>query len=282
MVLRVLGVHGVWNYRPRLSVEAAVRALTEEWAAALSTIAPSGAIDMRVAYYAHLLRTAVPQGGGPDGLTGLPADVQDMIFCWAKELGVVPVTAAQGPATVPIRWLVDRVAAACSLSPALTVSLRRFVGMFFREVAAYLREPDNAARRAARDCVAEAISEHRPDVLVAHSLGTVVAYEALLAHSQLSIPLLITLGSPLGMPAVVYERLLPAQLPSRGLRPPNVARWVNVADPGDVIAIPRPFTRRFAPDENHEDEYINIVDFHLVGHYLQAPATVRAILSMLP
>jgi hypothetical protein len=269
----------VWNYRPGLHASAAARALSEEWAAPLAVALPRDALDVRVAYYADLLRTSVPQGGGPDGLSDLPPDIEQMIIEWAGEFGVVPASAPQGPGTVPVRWLVDRVAAACALNPVLTAGLRKFVGVFFREVAAYLRTPDGAARSASRECVAEAMAQHHPDVLLAHSLGSVVAYEALLAHPELSVPVFVTLGSPLGMPAVVYERLQPEQPAAPGIRPPNVGRWVNIADPGDVIAVPRPFTSRFVPDENHDHEYIHMVDFHLAGHYLQAPATARVIRS---
>jgi hypothetical protein len=108
-----------------------------------------------------------------------------------------------------------------------------------------------------------------------------VAYEALLAHPELEVDLLITLGSPLAMPAVVYERLrpLPTSIPDR--RPPNAGRWINIADPGDVVAIERPFTRRFRPDENHDREHIHLVDFHLVSNYLRAAATRRAVSALL-
>lgn len=280
MVLRVLGVHGVWNYRSGLPAADAARSLADDWAASLAAVLPPGAVDVHVAYYAHLLRKAVPQGGGQDGLNDLPPDVRQMIVDWAGGFGVVPAAHPQGPGSVPIRWLVDRVAAACALNPTLTAALRKFVGVFFREVAGYLRTPDGAARSAARECVAEAVAGRRPDVLLAHSLGSVVTYETLLAHPELEVPLFVTLGSPLGMPAVVYERLRPEQPATTGIRPPNVGRWINIADPGDVIAVPRPFTGRFVPDENHEDEYIHMLDFHLVSHYLQAPALTRAITGL--
>jgi hypothetical protein len=40
------------------------------------------------------------------------------------------------------------------------------------------------------------------------------------------------LGSPLGMPVVVYERLQPTSRPARAYGRPNMGRWINVADPG--------------------------------------------------
>jgi hypothetical protein len=46
------------------------------------------------------------------------------------------------------------------------------------------------------------------------------------------MPLLVTLGSPLGMWTRIYDRIQP--------RPPDypnaVHRWVNVADPNDLVA----------------------------------------------
>ncbi|MGH8904505.1 MAG: alpha/beta fold hydrolase [Egibacteraceae bacterium] len=79
-------------------------------------------------------------------------------------------------------------------------------------------------------------------VLLGHSLGSVVAYEA--AH-QLNrpLPLLVTLGSPLGLRTIVYERLQP-QPPSF---PPAVFRWVNLSGRDDFIAAAPDLTALFAP-----------------------------------
>ncbi|MBB6547170.1 hypothetical protein [Nonomuraea rubra] len=61
---------------------------------------------------------------------------------------------------------------------------------------------------------------------MAHSLGSVVVYEVLWAHPDLRVNRLVTLGSPLGMPGVVFDRLDPAP-GQRGSRPPGVSEWVN-------------------------------------------------------
>ena len=68
-------------------------------------------------------------------------------------------------------------------------------------------------------------------VVIGHSLGSVVAYEAAHLIGQ-PLPLLVTLGSPLGLQTIVYQQLRP-QPPSF---PANVRRWVNVADRDDFIA----------------------------------------------
>jgi hypothetical protein len=69
-----------------------------------------------------------------------------------------------------------------------------------------------------------------PAVVVAHSLGTVVSYEALHEH-QGDIPLWVTLGSPLAMRAVV----LPLLRPAPPATPAPVRRWRNYWDRDDII-----------------------------------------------
>lgn len=70
-------------------------------------------------------------------------------------------------------------------------------------------------------------------VVIAHSLGSVIAYEALhLMGSTCSLPLFITMGSPLGVRGLIYDRVWP-QPPSF---PPCVVRWVNVADTNDFVS----------------------------------------------
>lgn len=71
-------------------------------------------------------------------------------------------------------------------------------------------------------------------VVVAHSLGTIVAYRALLAHPEWRIDTFVTLGSPLGG-SMVDTMLSPAR---GGVRefPTNIRRWVNVRAVRDVVA----------------------------------------------
>jgi hypothetical protein len=105
------------------------------------------------------------------------------------------------------------------------------------QVSRYLT--DDELRAAVQDRVAEHLG---PDtrVLIGHSLGSVVAFEA--AHRMgRPLPLLITLGSPLGLRNVVYERIRP-QPPAT---PPQVQRWVNVADRDDLVAADLNLQRRF-------------------------------------
>ena len=104
----------------------------------------------------------------------------------------------------------------------------KFVNRALQQVTRYLSDDD--IRTQVQDRVAAEIDDGT-QVLIGHSLGSVIAYEA--AH-QLTRPLpqLITLGSPLGLRSIVYDLVRP-QPP---IYPPHVKRWVNIADRNDLIA----------------------------------------------
>jgi pimeloyl-ACP methyl ester carboxylesterase len=103
------------------------------------------------------------------------------------------------------------------------------------QVGRYLarREADGTGRtldQRIRDRVLDGTDPGRPLIVVSHSLGTVVAFEALSAHDG-PVPLLITLGSPLATGAVVLQRLSPQ--PPR--TPGRVERWLNFWDRDDIV-----------------------------------------------
>lgn len=85
-------------------------------------------------------------------------------------------------------------------------------------------------------------------VLIAHSLGTVVAYSCLSAHPEWDIDTFVTLGSPLG--GDMASALLPPAIDGRLPFPSCVRRWVNVQAVGDVVAT-RLDGRFTAPVEEH-------------------------------
>lgn len=173
----------------------------------------------------------------------------------------------QGPHTVRVRQAADW------LTRKYGDTARRLAMVFCREVHTYLSTVDSPRRKAVRATVAETIAEARPRVVVAHSLGSVVTYETFWHHPELSVDLLVTIGSPLAMPGVVLDRLDPG----RHARPPGVRRWVNLADVGDIIAVPRGgLGRAFTGVEDTPDLTIGEFAFHGVEAYLQRPE-VRAL-----
>lgn len=109
-------------------------------------------------------------------------------------------------------------------------------------------------------------------VVIAHSLGTIVAYRALLDHPEWDIDTFVTLGSPLG--GEMSVTMLPPAVDGLREFPSCVRRWVNVRAIGDVVstALDGHFT---GPVEDH------MVDNGHRAHdpiaYLNARATGEAI-----
>jgi hypothetical protein len=269
----VVGVHGIWNLESDLAPEDAAGRRETGWRAALA----AGYADAGIAgpvppvaavYYAHLLAT---HSQGDDGLDRLTEKEQEWAWAWMTGLGV-PQEAHHGYGTWPIRQGLDWLAGKPRFPGRAVVA--RIMSAFLREVYVYTTRP--ALRARVRQTVIDAVEKHRPNVLVAHSLGTVVAYEALHARPDLEVPLLVTLGSPLAMPEVVFETLDPEPRDGRGARPPGVGRWVNIADPGDIIAIPTELGGRFDVDL-HGGAHIGAIDFHTMSGYLRSGLTAAAI-----
>ncbi|WP_221362328.1 GPI inositol-deacylase [Streptomyces beigongshangae] len=218
---------------------------------------------MAVVYYADLLRRGGSQG--PDDLVSLDEFERELVGWWLEACGLPEATAA-GRATWPLRQALTWLAKRRGLGQP---AVEWFVAVCFREVAAYLRDP---ARQLVRSRVAEALAVQRPSVVIAHSLGSVVAYETLWAHPDVRVELLVTLGSPLALPHAVFPRLQPPPVGGKGGRPPNVARWVNLADPGDLVAIPPGGVREgFLGVQEPKGQPIHVFDFHKVVHYLATP-----------
>jgi len=113
------------------------------------------------------------------------------------------------------------------------VALRALV-LDLKQVRAYLC--DTAVRDAVQARVAAAVDE-RTRVVVAHSLGSVVAYEALCAHPRWPVRALVTAGSPLGIRNLVFDRLRTGVDGRPGDWPGGVEQWTNLADEGDVVAL---------------------------------------------
>lgn len=101
---------------------------------------------------------------------------------------------------------------------------------FTRDVYLYLTFP--AVSERITSIVMDAIG-HEPCVVVAHSLGSIVAYRALQELGRKAqVVGLVTVGSPLGL-NTVREMLTPPALSM----PAGVQQWFNAYDPGDAVAL---------------------------------------------
>jgi hypothetical protein len=196
-----------------------------------------------------------------------------------NELDIIKgnVGEAQGPRAALGRPALNALAHLRWFAPFGMAIASRFVWKALTQVSRYLT--DDEIRTYAQDQVLHWIG---PDtrLVIGHSLGSVVAYEAALPRDhQLT---LMTLGSPLGLKNVVYNRLRP--------RPPGVPpaanRWENFAAEDDLVAAELDLTPQFPPASNSTISPCNhIVDTgskpHDVTHYLTKPTAGRIVTETL-
>ncbi|WP_175411708.1 alpha/beta hydrolase [Streptomyces sp. TRM64462] len=285
----------------------------------LSGLAGGWAADARFAYYGDLFRTPGAQGAGTPstrrGAGAAPQEDEELVAELVAELlleavderltdpdlppgevrvlrhartQLAPPGGAQGLGA-PGRRAMNALTALLAL-PGLRatggwLSARLTVGIL-GQVARYLNrgEPDERGvtlDRRIRDRVAACLDGDGPTVVVAHSLGTVVALEALHAHDG-DVPLLITLGSPLGVRTAVQPRVRPQPLSA----PACVGRWLNFWDRDDVIAA-RPELERFVvPNAASVGPVSSRVDsdgvwVHPAAKYLAQPAVAGPLVEAL-
>jgi surfactin synthase thioesterase subunit len=129
------------------------------------------------------------------------------------------------------------------------------------EVEVHLRDffryahDNNGRAQAARDLLKTtlraAANDDRPVLLLAHSMGSVIAFDALWQMSreqrgESAVAMLLTIGSPLGQ-KIVQRHLLGAKSTGRDRYPDNIDSWVNIAAVGELTAIDRRLQNDFAP-----------------------------------
>jgi len=163
--------------------------------------------DIRVAFYGDLYRSDPERGYTPplDGVAAI-AQLSDVIR------GIDPTVDLDELCKTLHEQHVDRL-----LSQAL----------------AYFEDPDLHAAAQAR---VERAVEDDTRVVVAHSLGSIVAYESLCRHPEWPVTDFITLGSPLGN-GTVRSALEPAPSAGPAPWPGSIARWTNVRGSADPACL---------------------------------------------
>lgn len=150
----------------------------------------------------------------------------------------------------PLAWLADR----SGLEEEIIASR-------LLDVAAYL--DDATVRDRVLDAVLECVPTSGRAVLVGHSLGTVVAMDLLTRlPDELTVDVLITAGSPLGLDGV-HKRLLVGG----PRRPERVGTWVNAWCAADAVAIGCPLASTWGGEvvdvmtENAKDRAHDIAEY---------------------
>ncbi|HEV7788325.1 MAG TPA: hypothetical protein VGP05_04875 [Pseudonocardia sp.] len=109
--------------------------------------------------------------------------------------------------------------------------LRQLLQRFLPDADSYIFTDK---RNAIQDRLRQALDAvDGPVIVVSHSLGTIVAYDVLSEprFASRAVPLLITLGAPLGYTEIQDVIAHPLRVPA------PVQLWTNFADPLDVITL---------------------------------------------
>jgi pimeloyl-ACP methyl ester carboxylesterase len=207
------------------------------------------ATDVEVAFYGDLFRKDPERGYAPD---------LDLAVLLSNATGLVAAHDTDVDLDELVKMLADQ-----------------HLDRLLAQAAAYLE--NRQIRERARERVETLVG---PDTVavVAHSLGTVVAYETLALHPEWSVAGLVTMGSPLGGPRIL-DLLEPAPVDGRGRFPDGARSWVNIRnadDPACIRSIPDVFdgavTERLV-DNGHR--------VHDPEPYLNNPTTGAAVAALL-
>jgi hypothetical protein len=130
-----------------------------------------------------------------------------------------------------------------------------------RDLRRYVRNEDDMAefvRRLLKVPLQAAWKSNRPVLLIAHSMGSIIAYDSLWQLSQepeseSKVDLFMTMGSPLAQ-QFIRRRINGAREHVDNRYPHNIKRWVNIAAVGDLTSI----------DMRMADDYGAMVELGLI------------------
>jgi len=155
------------------------------------------------------------------------------------------------------------------------------------------------AKDVMRDQLTLALKKHRKrDVLlIAHSMGSVIAYDVLsLSPPDIKVNTLVTIGSPLGLPAVMIKILAEQGVDYRkelkARTPENILEsWYNLSDLQDKVALDIKLRDDYRGNSNHvrpidvivtnDYEYKGNKNPHKSYGYLRTPQLAEAVCDFL-
>ncbi|WP_204037899.1 hypothetical protein [Micromonospora qiuiae] len=238
--------------------------------------------EVVMSFYGDVFRPSGTRSVGRPPLTADdvtdPLDQELLLAWWAEAARVDP--GVSGPAaTTRLRtpYMIQRALDALSHSRFFTGLADHLLIGALRQVRRYLTDHD--IRHRIRQRVLDTLTEDT-QLVVAHSLGSVVAYEALHMIGTSSPRALITLGSPLGIRGMIFDRLLPAPQAHVGLWPSGITSWTNIADRGDIVALVKTLAPLFQ-GALADFAVHNGVKAHDVRPYLTSQETGAAIRAAL-
>ena len=279
---RIVGVHGIWwHWKSRAEME-------DTWRTSLRTGLENirdphaATATFEAAYYGHLYNAGSGKSDGGRAYTA--ADVEEGFELDLLE-ALAAAVIADDPAARPGDDAATKGLAIRGVQALLDVVQRSpFIGgmassgviRLLKQVHRYF---DDAQLRSDVRAEVRAAIGSDTRVVVAHSLGTVAAYEELWDHPEWEIDTLVTMGSPLGLKGVM-SRLDPKAGAKPGL-PPSVRRWVNVSAEQDIVALRKRLKTLYG--DAVEDFVVDnpLLQFHDSARYLTNVRTARAVAAAL-
>jgi hypothetical protein len=155
------------------------------------------------------------------------------------------------------------------------------IKLFVRDVSLYLTNTGFRSQVAER--VAHTIQQQNQEVaIIAHSLGTVVAYDVLSRMPDVKVSHFVSIGSPLGLKSI--RKVITAGLTE--LFPPNLKSWTNIYNRKDMVSAVRELAGLYPSLDNRSivDSDIgegNWADAHSIEVYLQSKVAAKTIKKLL-
>jgi hypothetical protein len=210
-----------------------------------------------------LLETPVAAGGGPaeEGVPGAALD------SWVRDMAYVADALVRGESETSEEAL--------PLPRAARVAIfRALVKRTFADVYAYFFGGSGDGMRDRMRSALDAVDG--PVVVVAHSLGTIIAYDVLRERGR-DVPLLVTAGCPLAVQEIQDLVTAPLRVPD------GVTEWRNVADGRDLVALDKTIRPEYAPAERTRDFLVvNDSDTHHgISEYLRTAPVRDAVTAVL-
>lgn len=243
--------------------------------------------DLRCVFYGDLFRPAGMRGDPHYNASDVDEWERNLLELWWREAARVDSRVVDPEADVRGRtpaFVQDALRALSNSRFFVGVAEKAMIGDL-KQVHSYLqdiiiKDPNGTISTIKTEVQQRIAREVTGDtkIMIGHSLGSVVAYEALCAHSHSDWPIttLITLGSPLGIRNLIFDRLDPPPENNLGRWPGNIQRWTNIADGGDIVALEKELKPYFG--NQVEDILIyNGATAHDIGPYLTARETGNAI-----
>jgi len=181
-----------------------------------------------------------------------------------------------------------------------------FIHHFFRDLDVYYCKTclkDKKTEAPAKDVIRELLGrvlkkyQRKKILLIAHSMGSIVAFDTLTWEvPQIKIDTLVTIGSPLGLPAVMVKILAEKQIDFKKdfkiKTPENIKKnWYNFFDPDDRVSLKRELVNDYMENAHHvrpidesvfnNYEYNGKTSAHQAYGYLRTPQIAQVITDFL-